>query len=165
MKHGVTFFLNGKGVEVQVAPGEVLVDTLRESLGLTGTKAACREGECGSCTVLLDGEAVNSCMVLSTHVQGRNVLTIEGVSPGEGKLHPLQASFVQAGAVQCGFCTPGMVLTGLSLLEKNPQPTRDEIRQAISGNLCRCTGYVKIVDAIEAASCRKTTKKGANNDE
>ena len=146
------FTLNGRATTITAPPGEILADTLRDRLGLTGTKTACREGECGSCTVLLDGEPVNSCMVLTAQVAERQVLTIEGVAGADGDLHPLQQAFIDAGAIQCGFCTPGMVLSGMALLRKNPRPSRDEIRHAIAGNLCRCTGYVKIVDAIEMAS-------------
>jgi aerobic-type carbon monoxide dehydrogenase small subunit (CoxS/CutS family) len=128
-----------------------VIDLLRETLGLTGSKEPCGSGECGGCTILVDGESRLSCLMLAGQLQGRSVVTIEGVSRGE-RLHPLQQAFVDAGAVQCGFCTPGMVLASLDLLKRNPQPTRAEIREGLSGNLCRCTGYQKIVDAVEAVS-------------
>ncbi len=152
MEREIDFMLNGKRVTLPVEAGEVLVDTLRLRLGLTGTKAACREGECGSCSVILNGELVDSCLVLSVQADGGEVLTIEGVQRADGLLHPLQQAFLEVGAVQCGYCTPGMILAGKALLDKNPHPTRQEIQQAISGNICRCTGYVKIVDAIEKAA-------------
>ena len=141
----LTMTLNGEQVTIEVGPDALLVDVLRDQLELTGTKEACGEGECGACTVLLDGEPVTSCLVPALKAQGREVMTVEGLASG-GELHPLQKAFIEHGAVQCGYCTPGM------LLDRNPHPTEGEIRQAISGNLCRCTGYVKIVEAIEAAS-------------
>jgi carbon-monoxide dehydrogenase small subunit len=153
----VSFILNGRRVEVLTRPNARLLDVLRDDLGLTGTKEGCGIGECGACTVLLDGEAVNSCLVLAGQVEGREVVTIEGLEqPGpEGlRLHPVQQSFIDKHAVQCGFCTPGMILSAVALLAKNPHPSREQIREAISGNLCRCTGYVSIVDAIEEASRR-----------
>jgi len=143
--------LNGEEVTVQVKPSALLVEVLRDQLELTGTKVACGEGECGSCTVLLDGKPVNSCLVPALKAQGREVLTVEGLAP-LGELHPLQKAFVEHGAVQCGYCTPGMLMSAKALLDRNPHPTEEEIRVAISGNLCRCTGYAKIVEAILAAS-------------
>jgi carbon-monoxide dehydrogenase small subunit len=134
-----------------VKPNQTLVDFLRNDLGLIGTKKGCEVGDCGSCTVLLNGRPVNSCLVLSVQADGREVQTIEGIETAEG-LHPLQKAFVEKGAIQCGFCTPGMIVTAKSLLEKNPNPDRDEIREAISGNLCRCTGYQKIIEAIASAA-------------
>ena len=128
-----------------------LAEVLREDLQLTGTKQSCNEGACGTCTVLLDGEPVRSCLLLAADAEGREITTIEGLSR-EGELHPLQASFVEHYAIQCGFCTPGMILTAKALLDANPNPTDKEIRRAISGNVCRCTGYAKIVEAIKAAS-------------
>jgi len=128
-----------------------VIDILREDLGLTGTKESCGSGECGSCTILVEGETRLACLMLAAQLEGCRVTTIEGLSH-EDELHPLQEAFVEHGAVQCGFCTPGMVLTTLSLLERNPRPSRAQIREAISGNLCRCTGYQKIVDAVEAVS-------------
>ncbi len=143
--------VNGEHYEVAVEPQRTLLEVLREKLGLTGTKKACDEGQCGSCTVLMDGKPVSSCLVLALEAQGRDILTIEGLSAG-GRLHPIQQAFVDLGAIQCGYCTPGMILAGKALLDENPSPTEDEVRWAISGNLCRCTGYAKIVEAILAAS-------------
>lgn len=147
----LTMTLNGEEVTIEVGPDALLVDVLRDQLELTGTKEACGEGECGACTVLLDGEPVTSCLVPALKAQGREVMTVEGLASG-GELHPLQKAFIEHGAVQCGYCTPGMLMSAKALLDRNPHPTEGEIRQAISGNLCRCTGYVKIVEAIEAAS-------------
>jgi carbon-monoxide dehydrogenase small subunit len=147
----LTMKLNGEEVTVQVKPSATLVEVLRDQLELNGTKVACGEGECGACTVLLDGVPVNSCLVPAIKAQGREVMTVEGLAP-LGELHPLQKAFVEHGAVQCGYCTPGMLMSAKALLDHNPNPTEDEVRIAISGNLCRCTGYVKIVEAIKAAS-------------
>ena len=147
----LTMTLNGEEVTIEVGPDALLVDVLRDQLELTGTKEACGEGECGACTVLLDGEPVTSCLVPALKAQGREVMTVEGLASG-GELHLLQKAFIEHGAVQCGYCTPGMLMSAKALLDRNPHPTEGEIRQAISGNLCRCTGYVKIVEAIEAAS-------------
>lgn len=147
----LTMTLNGEEVTIGVGPDALLVDVLRDQLELTGTKEACGEGECGACTVLLDGEPVTSCLVPALKAQGREVMTVEGLASG-GELHPLQKAFIEHGAVQCGYCTPGMLMSAKALLDRNPHPTEGEIRQAISGNLCRCTGYVKIVEAIKAAS-------------
>jgi carbon-monoxide dehydrogenase small subunit len=143
----LTMTLNGEEVTVQVKPSAMLVEVLRDQLELTGTKVACGEGECGACTVLLDGVPVNSCLVPALKAQGREVMTVEGLAP-LGELHPLQKAFVEHGAVQCGYCTPGMLMSAKALLDHNPNPTEDEVRLAISGNLCRCTGYAKIVEAI-----------------
>lgn len=160
----ITFVLNGKEMHMDVPPGLKVVDLLREDLGLTGTKEGCGAGECGACTILVDGENRLSCLMLAAQLEGRHVTTIEGLHRGgNGEIHPLQQAFIEYGAVQCGFCTPGMVLGSVSLLEKNPHPTREEIREGLSGNLCRCTGYVKIVDAVEAAARqaeRDTDKPG-----
>jgi carbon-monoxide dehydrogenase small subunit len=147
----LTMTLNGEEVTVEVKPSTLLVEVLRDQLELTGTKVACGEGECGACTVLLDGKPVNSCLVPALKAQGREVLTVEGLAP-LGELHPLQKAFVEHGAVQCGYCTPGMLMSAKALLDHNPSPTEDEVRLAISGNLCRCTGYAKIVEAILDAS-------------
>jgi carbon-monoxide dehydrogenase small subunit len=143
----LTMKLNGEEVTVQVKPSATLVEVLRDQLELTGTKVACGEGECGACTVLLDGVPVNSCLVPALKAQGREVMTVEGLAP-LGELHPLQKAFVEHGAVQCGYCTPGMLMSAKAFLDHNPNPTEDEVRLAISGNLCRCTGYAKIVEAI-----------------
>jgi len=147
----LTMTLNGEELTVQVEPSTLLVEVLRDQLELTGTKVACGEGECGACTVLLDGQPVNSCLVPALKAQGREVITVEGLAP-LGDLHPLQKAFVEQGAVQCGYCTPGMLMSAKALLDHNPSSTEDEVRLAISGNLCRCTGYAKIVEAILDAS-------------
>ncbi len=149
----VRFVLNGKEIQIDTPPDRRVVDLLREDLGLTGTKEGCGAGECGACTILVDGESRLSCLMLAAQLEGRSLTSIEGLSQGTGAgLHPLQEAFVECGAVQCGFCSPGMVLAAVPLLEKNPDPTRLEIRKGMSGNLCRCTGYVKIVDAVAAAA-------------
>lgn len=150
-KKRIQLTVNGRSVEVEVSPGELLVDTLREKLGLTGTKAGCREGECGSCTVIINGKPVLSCLVPSLKAHGAEIVTIEGLEKN-GELHLLQKKFVEMGAIQCGFCTPAMILAGKVLIDENPNPTEEEIRLAISGILCRCTGYQKIVAAIQAAA-------------
>lgn len=151
MKRLMTLTVNGVPYEIAVEPRQSLLQVLREELHLTGTKEGCSEGECGACTVLLDGQTVDSCLIFGLEAQGREVVTIEGVAQGD-QLHPVQHAFAEYGGVQCGFCTPGMILSAKALLESNPQPTEAEIRQSISGNLCRCTGYVKIVEAIQAAA-------------
>jgi carbon-monoxide dehydrogenase small subunit len=143
----VRFRLNGEPVAETVPPGLRLVDLLRDRLGLTGTKIGCEEGECGACTVVVDGKAVNSCLVLAAEVDSCDVITIEGLQ-ANGDLHPIHRAFVEAGAVQCGFCTPGMIMRTYAFLQECPDPTEDEIRRSIEGNLCRCTGYVKILEAI-----------------
>jgi carbon-monoxide dehydrogenase small subunit len=152
-KKSVILRVNGEEQELLIHPHRTLAEVLREELQLTGTKQSCNEGACGSCTVLLDGLPVRSCLLLAADVEGREITTIEGLAE-EGKLHPLQASFVEHYAIQCGFCTPGMILTAKALLDTNPNPTDKEIRQAISGNICRCTGYAKIIEAIKAASAK-----------
>jgi carbon-monoxide dehydrogenase small subunit len=143
--------VNGINYQVEVEPWRTLVEVLRETLGLTGTKKSCNEGECGACTVMMDGRPVASCLVLAVDAQGKEIVTIEGLSEGE-RLHPIQEAFLKHGAIQCGFCTPGMVISAKALLDQNPRPTVSEVRKAISGNLCRCTGYQHIVDSIMAAS-------------
>jgi aerobic-type carbon monoxide dehydrogenase small subunit (CoxS/CutS family) len=143
--------VNGEQVKLNIPQNLRLIDVLRNYLGLTGTKEGCGEGECGACTVLVDGEPYNSCLLFALQVQNKNILTIEGLA-SYNNLHPLQESFLEHGAVQCGYCTPGMLLVAKALLDKNPNPTREEIKVAISGNLCRCTGYSKIVDAISAVA-------------
>jgi aerobic-type carbon monoxide dehydrogenase small subunit (CoxS/CutS family) len=148
----LSFTLNGKAVQAVVKPGTLLVDLLRENFGLTGTKVGCREGECGACTVLVDGEALNSCLLPALKVEGRVITTIEGLQKSDGSLDPLQEAFMEAGAAQCGFCTPGMILNAKALLTKNPSPDENEIRTALSGVLCRCTGYRKIVQAVKKAA-------------
>jgi carbon-monoxide dehydrogenase small subunit len=147
------FVLNGRPVRLETAPDQRVVDLLRGELGLTGTKEACGAGECGACTIVVDGTTRLACLMLAAQLQGREVLTIEGLA-AKDHLHPLQQAFVEHGAVQCGFCTPGMVLAARDLLQRNPHPDREEIRRGLSGNLCRCTGYQKIVDAVAAAARR-----------
>jgi carbon-monoxide dehydrogenase small subunit len=151
VKQLITLTVNGATHEVAVEPRQSLLQVLREVLHLTGTKEGCSEGECGACTVFLDGQTVDSCLVFGVEAHGRDIITIEGLARGE-QLHPIQAAFADYGAVQCGFCTPGMILAAKALLDSNPHPTEAEIRRGISGNLCRCTGYVKIVEAIKAAA-------------
>ena len=147
----VNFILNGNSMSVETAPDRRVVDLLREDLGLSGTKECCGSGECGACTILVDGESRLSCLMLAAQLEGRTLLTIEGLA-ANGELHVVQQAFVDHGAVQCGFCTPGMVLATLDLLRRIPEPTREEVRRELSGNLCRCTGYQKIVDAVMAAA-------------
>jgi aerobic carbon-monoxide dehydrogenase small subunit len=151
VKEEVTLHVNGETREVFIEPKKTLLEVLREDLGLTGTKEACDLGTCGACTVLLDGRPVLSCLLLAVGCTGKEILTIEGLAQG-GALHPLQEAFINHGAIQCGMCTPGMILSAKALLDENPRPTDTEMRQAIAGNLCRCTGYVKIIDAIRAVS-------------
>jgi carbon-monoxide dehydrogenase small subunit len=145
--------VNGEPREADVWPGESLLFALREQIGLPGSKNACEQGECGSCSVLLDGSLVCACLVLAVQADGHEVVTVEGLG-ADGALHPVQAAFVEAGAVQCGFCTPGLVVAAAALLEESPTPSDDEMREALSGNLCRCTGYQKIFDAVRVAAER-----------
>ena len=147
------FVLNGQRVSLDVAGSRRLLDVLRESLGFTGTKEGCGEGECGACSVLIDGEVVNSCLVAAGQVDGCSVVTVEGLALPDGTLSPLQQAFNERGAAQCGICTPGMLLAAHALLEENPRPSEDEVRVGLAGNLCRCTGYTKIIDAVLA--CRR----------
>ena len=147
----VRFFVNGEAVQPAFASYKTLLEVLREDLALTGTKHGCELGECGTCAVLVDGKPVLSCLVLGVEAEGRRVETVEGMA-GSAGLHPLQKAFSDIGAAQCGYCTPGFLLTAKALLEKNASPTREEIREALSGNLCRCTGYVKIFEAVELAA-------------
>jgi len=150
MKRTIKLKVNGVVEEIFVEPWRTLSEVLREELGLTGLKIGCDRGNCGSCTVLMDGKAIRSCLVLAPQADGREIVTIEGLS-GENGLHPLQEAFIEHFAVQCGYCTPGMILTAKALLDENPQATEDEIRQALQANLCRCTGYKKIIEAALAA--------------
>ena len=154
----ITLTVNGQEREADVPSASMLVELLREHLGLTGTKVGCGHGECGACTVLLDGEPVNSCLVFAAQCDGRVVTTIEGLRK-DGALDRIQNAFIETGAVQCGFCTPGMIMSAAALLSCNPAPSRAEIEEAISGNLCRCTGCVKIVDAVQLASTRITSDR------
>jgi carbon-monoxide dehydrogenase small subunit len=151
-----SLIVNGSLCEVQSQPMKRLLDVLREDLELTGTKEGCGEGECGACSVIVDGEVVNSCLIPVCQVTGSSILTIEGLAPVD-ELSPLQQSFLECGAAQCGICTPGMLIAAKVLLDSNPKPTRDEIRVAIAGNLCRCTGYIKIIDAIESVGSITST--------
>lgn len=147
-KISITTTINKHHYQLEVSPNQTLLDLLREGLGLTGTKRGCEVGECGACTVLMNGEAVNSCLVLAPQIDGKEILTVEGLM-GNEKLHPLQQSFMDHDAAHCGYCTPGMLMSAEQLLKENPNPTEAEIRTAISGNLCRCSGYLQIVDAIK----------------
>ena len=151
MKHNVHLNVNGASYEIMVEPLESLLDVIRDRLNLTGAKKGCGEGNCGACTVIMDGRAVNSCLILAVEADGHEIVTIEGLSNGS-ELHALQKSFVKHGAVQCGYCTPGMILSAKALLDENLNPTEEQIKRAIAGNLCRCTGYVKIVEAIKDAA-------------
>jgi carbon-monoxide dehydrogenase small subunit len=151
MKRDIVLKVNGNSYNINVETHRTLVEVLRDTLGFTGTKKSCNEGECGACTVLMDGKSVASCLVLAVAAQGKEITTIEGLSKGE-ELHPVQEAFVKHTAIQCGYCTPGMVLSAKALLDENPEPTTEEVRRAISGNLCRCTGYQQIVDAVMAAA-------------
>ena len=151
MKQVIRLVVNGDEYELAVHPWRTLNEVLREDLGLTGTKLGCGTGDCGACTVIMDGKTINSCLTLAVEADGKDILTIEGLSK-DGKLHPIQEAFVEVGAIQCGYCTPGMVMSAKYLLYRNPNPTDWEIRKGLDGNLCRCTGYYKIVEAIKMAS-------------
>ena len=152
-KAHIEFTLNGETVEVAFAPHKTLLEVLREDLNLMGTKHGCELGECGTCAVLVDGRSILSCLMLGLDAEGRRVETIEGMAE-DGRLHPLQDTFADTGAAQCGYCTPGFLLVAKELLKNNPRPSRDEIKEALSGNLCRCTGYIKIYEAVEMAAAR-----------
>jgi carbon-monoxide dehydrogenase small subunit len=152
MKKELHLTVNGDEYHLFVDVRRTLLEVIRDEIGLTGTKNGCGAGECGACTVLLAGEPVNSCLVLAHEADGQDVLTVEGLARGDA-LHPIQEAFVEQGAIQCGFCTPGMVMSTKALLDRKPEPTREEIIHGLKGNLCRCTGYVKIIDAVQAASC------------
>ena len=152
MKQIIKFSLNGESMELEIEPHLTLLQLLRDKLELAGTKEGCGMGECGACTVLVGGKAVNSCILPAMEVDGKSVTTIEGLTDAQGNLHPIQKAFIEYGAVQCGFCSPGMVLSAKALLDENPKPTEEEIRHGIAGNLCRCTGYLQIIQAIKAAS-------------
>lgn len=148
MKRKIVLNVNDGDYEVEVEPNRLLVDVIREDIGLTGTKKGCEIGVCGACTVLMDGKVVSSCLMLAVYAVGKKITTIEGLLK-EGELHPLQKAFVDYGAFQCGFCTPGMILASKAMLDENPHPTEHEIREGLNGNLCRCTGYAKMVEAIQ----------------
>jgi len=151
MKHQIHLQVNGEPYDLLVEPRHTLLKVLRDDLGLTGTKKGCDTGDCGACTVLMNGKPINSCLALAMEANGKEITTIEGLAGGDD-LHPLQEAFIQAGAIQCGYCTPGMILTAKALLDENSAPSEEEVKRALSGNLCRCTGYVKIVQAIQAAA-------------
>ena len=151
MKHTIQITVNGQPNEIEVDPWRTLLEILRDQLNLTGTKQSCAEGHCGACTVLVDGEAVNACLMLALEANGCDILTIEGLAEG-GELTPIQEAFVNYGAVQCGFCTPGMIMATKAVLEENQDPSDEEIKKALAGHLCRCTGYVQIIDAVRAAA-------------
>jgi carbon-monoxide dehydrogenase small subunit len=155
LKTEIQLRVNGLVYDLLIEPYWTLLDVLRDAIGLTGTKEGCGKGKCGACTVIIDGEAVLACLTLAIRVQGKRILTIEGLAR-EGRLDSLQDSFVKYGAIQCGYCTPGMIMTSKALLGKNPHPTEEEIKAALSGNLCRCTGYVKIIEAVRHASLTET---------
>jgi carbon-monoxide dehydrogenase small subunit len=158
MRTKVSFVLNGNRMEMEIEPHRTLLHLLREELEMMGTKSGCESGECGACTVIVNGKAVNSCLFPAMEIEGATVTTIEGLAKPSGELHPLQTAFIEKGAVQCGYCTPGMILSAKVLLDENPNPLEEEIRHALAGNMCRCTGYVQIVEAVQAASHALTTK-------
>ncbi len=157
MKQVICLRVNGETYEVLVKPSETLLDVLRDTLGLTGTKEGCDTGKCGACTVLIDGQAVRSCLTLAVSSIDKDITTIEGLADGN-ELHPLQQAFIDHGAIQCGFCTPGMILTAKAFLDENPSPTEDEVKEAIGSNICRCTGYSSIVEAIQSAAVATTAR-------
>lgn len=157
MERKIRLKVNGFEYDVFIKPHWTLLDVLRDTIGLMGTKKGCDNGVCGACTVIINGEAVLSCLVLAVQAQGKNIQTIEGLSH-KGKLDPVQDAFVKYGAIQCGFCTPGMIMTARALLDKNPHPSTEEIKRGLSGNLCRCTGYVKIIEAVKNASTIEVNK-------
>jgi carbon-monoxide dehydrogenase small subunit len=158
MKTLLTLRVNGETQEVAVPVHKTLLELLREEMGLTGTKHGCELGECGTCTVLIDGQPVLSCLILPVECEGREIMTVEGMAQG-GRLHPLQQAFAELGAAQCGYCTPGILLTAQALLDETPNPTRDQIKEALAGNLCRCTGYTKILDSVELAALRMAKER------
>jgi aerobic carbon-monoxide dehydrogenase small subunit len=160
LKQLIHITVNNEPLELAVEPYWTLLDTLRDQLGLTGAKKGCDRGDCGACTVLLDGKPITSCMMLAVQADGHRIITIEGLRSG-GRLHPLQQAFVDHGAVQCGFCTPGMILAAVALLDENPHPTEMQVREAMAGNLCRCTGYAKIVDAVMSVAGEYSERSAA----
>ena len=159
MKTEISFFLNGREVQVAVNSHHRLIDVLRDQLEQTGTKEGCGEGECGACTVIIDGQAVNSCLYPALEVEGKSVTTIEGLRGPKNELSVIQQSFVEHGAIQCGFCTPGMIMSAKALIDSNSDPSEEEIREVLQGNLCRCTGYVQIVEAVKKAAARLKEKQ------
>lgn len=158
MRQQIQLHVNGVTEEVFIEPWWTLARVLREELGLTGTKISCEMGDCGACTVLIDGKAVRSCLFLAMKARGKQIVTIEGLMGRHGVLDPLQESFIENFAVQCGYCTPGMIMTAKALLTENPNPTEEEVKEALQGNLCRCTGYTKIIEAVLAAAHKKPTE-------
>ena len=158
MKHEITLRVNGDSYSLAVDPWRTLNEVLREDLNLTGTKLGCGSGDCGACTVIVDGRSVSSCLTLAVEMDRKEIMTIEGLAPSGEKLHPIQESFIEKGAIQCGFCTPGMELSAFNLLSQDPQPDERAIRESLSGNLCRCTGYNKIVEAIADAALKMKPK-------
>ncbi len=160
-KYPVKFYVNDEPVELDVPANRTMLNVIRDELHLTGTKVGCGAGECGACTVIVDGKPINACLVLAPEMDGMHITTIEGIADRDGNLSPLQKAFVDHAALQCGFCTPGFVMSGTALLNENPHPTRDEIKSAISGNLCRCTGYIRIIEAIEDVANQSQAKGGA----
>jgi carbon-monoxide dehydrogenase small subunit len=157
MEQRIGLTVNGALYELNVQPWETLLEVIRDKLGLTGTKEGCGLGECGACTVIMEGKTVNSCLVLAVEADGKQITTIEGLADGD-KLHPLQEAFIETGGLQCGFCTPGMIMSAKALLDKNPHPSEEEIRRGIAGNLCRCTGYTKIIESISSAARKMGAK-------
>ncbi len=158
MRKTVSFLLNGNRMEMEIQPEWTLLHLLREELEMTGSKSGCESGECGACTVLVNGKAINSCLFPAPEIDGASVTTIEGMAKPTGELHPLQTAFIEKGAVQCGYCTPGMIMSAKALLDENPNPSEEEIRHALAGNMCRCTGYVQILDAVKSAAHALSTK-------
>jgi carbon-monoxide dehydrogenase small subunit len=154
LKRAIALKVNGESYEFETNPWKTLLEVLREDLSLTGTKRGCDTGDCGACTVLINGKSTLSCLVLAVEAQGKEIITIEGLAK-QGRLHPIQEAFIEKGAIQCGFCTPGMILTAKAFLDENPNPDEEQIRIGISGNVCRCTGYAKIVEAIRHAARRQ----------
>lgn len=159
MKHNISMKVNGQNYDVSVEPRKTLLAVLRDQLHLTGTKEGCSTGDCGACTVIMDGDTYTSCLVLGVEADGREITTVEGIA-SEGKLHPVQEAFVKFGGLQCGFCTAGLIVSSASLLDENPNPSDDEIQTALAGNLCRCTGYTKITEAVKDASRVMKRKAG-----
>jgi carbon-monoxide dehydrogenase small subunit len=158
MKKQIAFVLNGNRMEMEVEPHWTLLHLLREELDLLGTKSGCESGECGACTVIINAKAINACLFPVMEIEGSQITTIEGLAKPSGELHPLQQAFVEHGGVQCGYCTPGMILSAKALLDENPNPTDEEIRHALAGNICRCTGYVQIIESVRQAGRAITTK-------
>lgn len=160
MKQAIELNINGQVYDVIVGPEDLLIDVLRQKIGLTGTKKGCGQGDCGTCTVIINGKRALACLTLAIASQGKEILTIEGLEEN-GKLHPIQEAFLDKGAVQCGFCTPGMIMSTKALLDENPDPSKNDIKRGLSGNLCRCTGYIKIFDSVEEAAARIQSDAGS----